>query len=407
MWKYMLKLVVSVMVLSFFAWQLSLAVFAQAPSRDSSHGADARKTPTPGAHILAGNLAPVSGAPAPGGVGMSAPRGAGAITITHSQSQAVVQDNSVACRNPNNHHSENSYYRVFNLPAFGINNDFTVQNVRIGVEYAVASGASQPLSARLYTLSGPFTLANLTPIGSTDTSVTNQSLTLLDIPVTGTAPAGSNLVVEILTPNGQAAGHSFYIGSNRAGQTGPSYIRAPDCSINQPTNLADLGFSGMHIVMNVTGEQASAEPTATNTPTATAEPTATNTPTVTAEPTPTNTPTATVEPTATNTPTATAEPTATNTPTATVEPTATNTPTATAEPTATNTPTATAEPTATNTPTATVTSTPDTGPTATPTIPPTAVLLSRLDSRPGLPLWPLAPLALAGLFGLLWKRRRR
>jgi len=45
--------------------------------------------------------------------------------------------------------------------------------------------------------------------------VTSQTLTILDVPVTGTAPAGSKLVVDIFTPNGQTAGNSFFIGLER------------------------------------------------------------------------------------------------------------------------------------------------------------------------------------------------
>jgi hypothetical protein len=98
---------------------------------------------------------------------------------------------------------------------------------------------------------------SLTLIGQTNTTVNDQSLSIVNIPVTGTAPAGSQLVVEILTPDGQAAGNSFFIGSNSAPETGPSYLRAPDCGVTTPTTTAAIGFPNMHIVLNVNGcEQA-------------------------------------------------------------------------------------------------------------------------------------------------------
>jgi hypothetical protein len=100
----------------------------------------------------------------------------------------------------------------------------------------------------------PFTFANFTLIGTANASIPDQSLTIATVPVTGTAPAGSTLVVEIFTPNGQTAGHSFFVGSNPDGQTDPSFIAAADCGAPEPTDLAVLGFPGMHIVMNVTGE---------------------------------------------------------------------------------------------------------------------------------------------------------
>jgi hypothetical protein len=71
--------------------------------------------------------------------------------------------------------------------------------------------------------------------------------------VTATAPAGSTLVVEVDTPDMSDTGGGLFIGSNPDGQTAPSYIRSDSCEISEPTDLAAIGFPGMHIVMNVTG----------------------------------------------------------------------------------------------------------------------------------------------------------
>ena len=61
-------------------------------------------------------------------------------------------------------------------------------------------------------------------------------------------------MVEIFTPDGQTAGHTFFIGSNNLGETGPSYILSADCAITVPTPTSGIGFPGMQIVMNVTGD---------------------------------------------------------------------------------------------------------------------------------------------------------
>jgi hypothetical protein len=71
--------------------------------------------------------------------------------------------------------------------------------------------------------------------------------------VTGTAAAGSELVVEVFTPDGTAAGNLIFIGSNASAETGPSYLRAPDCGITTPSTTSAIGFPNMHIVMNVIG----------------------------------------------------------------------------------------------------------------------------------------------------------
>lgn len=187
----------------------------------------------------------------------------GGTTITHSTAQTITAGNSISC-NATGLHAENSYYRIFDLAGdFGITEAFDITEVQFGVEQATGAGGTQPVEVRLYTLSGPFVLANLTPIGSAPLSVPNQNLTIFSAPIAATVPAGALLVVEIFTPDGQAAGHSFFVGSNTAGQTDPSYIRAPSCGLTEPGNLATIGFPNMHIVINVTGDVAGGQPSIT------------------------------------------------------------------------------------------------------------------------------------------------
>lgn len=187
-------------------------------------------------------------------------------TITHSQSQTITPENSVACVNGQGYHADNAYLREFSLTAFGISGAFNVTNVEFGVEMADGgSGSTQPIRVRLYRKtnpSGALTYANLTTIATVNVNIPDQSLTLYAVPIAGTAPAGSVLVVEVFTPSGQSAGRAFFIGSNSAGQTGPSYLAAASCGAPQPTNLASIGFPNMHIVMNVTGTTTTAAPDA-------------------------------------------------------------------------------------------------------------------------------------------------
>ncbi len=183
------------------------------------------------------------------------PQGPVQITISHSATQDIVQANSVSCNggDPDFFHAENSYYRTFLLSNFGITSAFDITRVEIGIEQATGFGGSQPASVNLYTVSGAFQLANLTQIGSANITVVDQNQTVLAVPITATAPAGSTLAVEFLTPDGQAAQHALFIGSNTDAETAPSYLRAPTCDINEPTATANIGFPDMHIVMNVTG----------------------------------------------------------------------------------------------------------------------------------------------------------
>lgn len=190
----------------------------------------------------------------------------GATSITQStNATTVTTGNSVSCNggSPTFFHTDNSYYRAFTLSAFNPPLDqlqFMVQSVTIGIENSNASGTgtTQPVTINIFNAAAnPPTLATLGPVLSTVTAnVSDQANTTLTIPLT-TQPvlltATSILVVEVFTPSGQAAGHSFFIGSNALGQSGPSFIRAASCGISEITNLASIGFANMHIVMTVNG----------------------------------------------------------------------------------------------------------------------------------------------------------
>ncbi|MGH9119075.1 MAG: carboxypeptidase-like regulatory domain-containing protein, partial [Acidimicrobiales bacterium] len=171
-----------------------------------------------------------------------------AVTITHSLSQDIVQFNSVACTGGGTTR-DNGYLRTFVLDDFDITSDFDVTNVSFGIE---TLNQAQAVTVNLYTLEGDLVYANLTLIGTTEVTLSPQDLTIVDVPVSGTAPAGSTLVVEVDVPDMPTG--AFFIGSNPDGQTAPSYLRSATCGLPEPTDAAEVGFPDMHIVMNVTGE---------------------------------------------------------------------------------------------------------------------------------------------------------
>lgn len=195
-------------------------------------------------------------------VGQEAPDATSACVpriITHSTSQAITTDNSIACTNDTGHTAANSYWRAFNLPTqFGINKVYNVSRVQIGIEAAVPGGSatSQTLGLRLYrTTSGTFPTGTRTQIGNSfgfNIPAIFNSVVSLNF-TTVAVPAGSELIVEIVIPDGQAAGNFFFLGSNTAPETGPSYLSAATCGINQPTDLAVIGFPNVNWVINVDG----------------------------------------------------------------------------------------------------------------------------------------------------------
>jgi hypothetical protein len=179
-----------------------------------------------------------------------------AITITHSVDPInVVAGTGVACT-ASGITSDNQYWRAFVLADFGITEDFNVTNVEFGIENALAgSGGQQPMTVNLYTTDLVFPTGTLTLIGTLDVMVPDQALTLFQIPVTGTAPAGSELVVEISIPDATGGdGHTFYPGANSAGETADSWISSTGCGILTPVTYTSIGFPTCQLVMSVTGD---------------------------------------------------------------------------------------------------------------------------------------------------------
>jgi hypothetical protein len=181
----------------------------------------------------------------------SIPVSPNATTITHSASQEITELSSASCGGLAGT-TENHFFRTFTLSDFGIDGDFEVSEISFGVEKATA----QTLTVNLHTLDGALTFGNLTQIGTADVAIPASTLTMISVPVTGEVPAGATLVVEVVSANQQANGGVFYIGSNGAGQSAPSYLSATDCSLPEPATTDSIGWPDMHIVMNVSGDTA-------------------------------------------------------------------------------------------------------------------------------------------------------
>jgi hypothetical protein len=188
----------------------------------------------------------------------AAPTGTCPPTITQSGSQVIAAGNSVSCNSgpPGLLHFDTSYWRAFDMATFTGSQQYDVTSVSFGIEKANhGSGNGQPVTVRLYTnTGGAFPGGSRTQIATTSITVLDQTQTVLNVPLVVTVPAGiSELVMEVFTPNGIAAGNSFLIGSNAVFQTGPSYISSPDCGNPTPTDTAALGVPDMHIVFDVNG----------------------------------------------------------------------------------------------------------------------------------------------------------
>jgi len=228
--------------------------------------------------------------------------------------------------------TENHYWRAFDMNTFTGGQEYDISSVDFGIEQATSgTGTGQPLTVNLYANHGsPFPggdwQSNLIAT-SGSINIPDQSLTIFNVPITATVPAGTlELVMEVMTPDGTEVGNAFFIGSNADAETGTSYLSAVACGLADPTPVGDIGFPDMHIVFNVNGSCPSGSPTPTATPRLTpsprprptpvprpGQPSVTPSPSATATSTPSATATATPSATATATPSATASTTATPT----------------------------------------------------------------------------------------------
>jgi hypothetical protein len=182
-------------------------------------------------------------------------------TITQSTAQTIATG-TIACGtgNPPTGSSDNRYFRAFDLSASGITSDFTVSTVQFGIQtVSTPPAGGYPVLVKLYGTTATF------PAGFSSTATTGYTLlgettynavvadngTIISVPLTATFPAGNKMILEV----GYAANTTslIYLGSNAAGQTGPSYILSTGCGINTPATLASINFPDVHMVFNVVG----------------------------------------------------------------------------------------------------------------------------------------------------------
>jgi hypothetical protein len=177
----------------------------------------------------------------------------GQLTFTHSQSQSVVAGSGAACaRYRGTITAAASYLRHFTLSDFDITGELAVTSVAFGVESM--RGAAAAVTVNLYTMADPgrpFRYDSFDLIGSAEVTVRQQTMSIVEVPVTGTAPAGSTLVVEVAVPD--LTRGSFYPGANPDGETAPSYLAAAACGLPEPALTAALGLPELQFLLDVTG----------------------------------------------------------------------------------------------------------------------------------------------------------
>lgn len=167
----------------------------------------------------------------------------------------VVAGGAVACAAEDfSFTSDNAYSRAWTLSDYGINYDYKITNVAVGVEEI--NGGDFDITLNLYSLVGTYpggtkTLLNTAPISVVMGEDDLKMVSTLD-GLTQLIPAGSKFVVEVFH-DGSETGQAFFMGTHPSAESKPSYIKSVDCGIPNPVTTTAIGFPTAKWVMTVTG----------------------------------------------------------------------------------------------------------------------------------------------------------
>ena len=178
------------------------------------------------------------------------------VEITQNTSPIPEAGVSVACtETPPGWTNDNHYFRRFIFSDHDIISEFNVVKLDWWVEQ-VTHGSGYPVDIRLYAIANtaPLTFANMgAPIASVEWLVDDtEEIWREEVLINATIsdPTSTDLVVEIFTP---WTGGTLFVGASDQGQSRPSFIAAPDCDVDEPTDLATLGSPDVAWIMKIYG----------------------------------------------------------------------------------------------------------------------------------------------------------
>ena len=180
-------------------------------------------------------------------------------------SLTITPGNTVACTvpGPPQLHRDASTWRAYPLFASGVVRPLDILSITFGVQVAISlAGTGQPLELRLWAdptgtfASGAPVPGQLVPLHA---ETFNQPDVLYTAPTLVTHVLSGpvrimpfeTLVVEIHQPDGIPSGSLLFLGSNPNGETAPSWYSSSACGIPGPRTYPSLGFSGVHVIIDV------------------------------------------------------------------------------------------------------------------------------------------------------------
>jgi hypothetical protein len=191
--------------------------------------------------------------------GASAACGAPGSTVLRQTADDKVERNLVfGCTNVDDTTAESSWYRIFSLADAGIDGDFDITHVNLGICFAIGN---PDVTLRVGTYGGgandsQLDLAKADVLTTVEVPIPPTQITeVLAIPAMTKIPAGSLIYVEVAVPNMMGTGEQANIGLTLSEETQPAYVRSPKCGLATAMSTAIAGPSNGAFVISLTGNR--------------------------------------------------------------------------------------------------------------------------------------------------------
>jgi len=178
---------------------------------------------------------------------------------TQSSDNMTINNGGVACvtQGPPQLSAGTNFLRRYPAGSCAIPAGSFITGVRFGAQIALAGNGAlmQPANVRIYSIApaAPFVYANMTSLRDKAIMIPDGNMQFISETFASplTAPAGQDLVIELVIPSGVATMDLYFPGSNGLGQTAPSYISSTGCGIAEPTDFSAINFPLVHLILDI------------------------------------------------------------------------------------------------------------------------------------------------------------
>ncbi|MDT0555976.1 T9SS type A sorting domain-containing protein [Patiriisocius hiemis] len=171
-------------------------------------------------------------------------------TLSQSVDPATIDTGGVACwASGTGEYRDNAFARTYDLSSFAIAGDFEITTVEFGQGSA---DDGKTVDVNIYTVdtedlsSAVFTLLETTSV----TLEAANDLTLISVPISTTAPAGSIIAVEIFAPDeGAVTFQRYFPGFNTSGQNNTAWLRSDGTGTGGANTGCSIPYSDSNTIV--------------------------------------------------------------------------------------------------------------------------------------------------------------